>query len=338
MPPGTNAEARKRMIKDSAIWGFILLELAFFSIVGDAVSSSDTAFLSVDNMALLLKQSVPIGIIALGMTVVIINGNIDLSVGATFALAGIVLLDAMTWPIFAGLGDTLVIPVAVALALAVGSVLGAINGLVVWKTGVDAFIVTLGAMLGFRGLVFMYNGENPTSHLNWTLIDLIEMNVLGIAMPTLIFALAAFAVWWLMTRTVHGRNAYAVGDNREAAVNAGIKVGPHMMLNFVLIGFLAALSAVVFYAGSGSVNPNDGMLYELWVITAVVLGGTKLTGGKGSIIGTIGGVIAIQLLRKGLGHIGADTAMVNLVIGSILIAVLYLDKQLNRKGSEELKL
>jgi len=141
-----------------------------------------------------------------------------------------------------------------------------------------------------------------------------------------------------MTRTVHGRNAYAVGDNREAAVNAGIKVGPHMMLNFVLIGFLAALSAVVFYAGSGSVNPNDGMLYELWVITAVVLGGTKLTGGKGSIIGTIGGVIAIQLLRKGLGHIGADTAMVNLVIGSILIAVLYLDKQLNRKGSEELKL
>jgi len=338
LPANTNAEARKRMIKDSAIWGFILLELAFFSIVGDAVSSSDTAFLSIDNMALLLKQSVPIGIIALGMTVVIVNGNIDLSVGATFALAGIVMLDAMSWPIFAGLGDTLVIPFAVALALAVGAILGAINGLVVWKTGVDAFIVTLGAMLGFRGLVFMYNGENPTSHLNWTLIDLIEMNVLGIAMPTLIFAIAAIAVWWLMTRTVHGRNAYAVGDNREAAVNAGIKVGPHMMLNFVLIGFLAALSAVVFYAGSGSVNPNDGMLYELWVITAVVLGGTKLTGGKGSIIGTIGGVIAIQLLRKGLGHIGADTAMVNLVIGSILIAVLYLDKQLNRKGSEELKL
>jgi ribose transport system permease protein len=95
---------------------------------------------------------------------------------------------------------------------------------------------------------------------------------------------------------------------------------------------------VVFYSGSGSVNPNDGMLYELWVITAVVLGGTKLSGGKGSIVGTIGGVIAIQLLRTGLGYIGADTAMVNLVIGVILIAVLYLDRTLNRKGSGELRI
>jgi ribose transport system permease protein len=144
-------------------------------------------------------------------------------------------------------------------------------------------------------------------------------------------------MWFVMTRTVHGRNAYAIGDNREAAVNAGIRVGPHMMINFTIIGFLAALSAVVFYSESGSVNPNDGQLYELWIITAVVLGGTKITGGAGSVIGTFGGVIAIQLLRKGLGHIGADTSTVNLVIGSILIAVLILDRQLNVKGKGELK-
>jgi ribose transport system permease protein len=228
--------------------------------------------------------------------------------------------------------------VAWALALLTGCVLGAINGIVVWKTGVDAFIVTLGAMLGFRGLVFMYNGEQPTSHLNWSLIDFMEFKVLGIGTATIFFLIAAFGVWWMLNRTVHGRNAFAVGDNREAAVNAGIKVGPHMLINFVLIGFLAALSAVVFYSGSGSVNPNDGMLYELWVITAVVLGGTKLSGGKGSIVGTIGGVLAIQLMRTGLGYIGAGTAIVNLVIGLILIAVLYLDKQLNRKGREELKI
>jgi ribose transport system permease protein len=141
-----------------------------------------------------------------------------------------------------------------------------------------------------------------------------------------------------MTRTVHGRNAYAIGDNREAAVNAGIRVGPHMVWNFVLLGFLAGLSSVLFYSASGSVNPNDGTLYELWVITAVVIGGTKLTGGSGSVIGTFGGVIAIQLLRKGLGHIGADTAMVNLVIGLILIAVLLLDQQLNRKGRGDLRI
>jgi len=323
-------------LKRGAIWGFIVLELIFFTVAGQFLSLSEKAFMDAGNMLLLFKQSAPIGIIAMGMTIVMINGNIDLSVGATFALAAIVLLDSMTWPIFAGLGDW-VIPVSWALALLTGVVLGAINGLIVWKTGVDAFIVTLGAMLGYRGLVFMYNGEQPTSHLNWTLVDFAEAQFLGLHTATWFLLLVTAAIWFLMNRTVHGRNAYAIGDNRTAAVNAGIRVGPHMMINFMIIGFLAALSAVVFYSESGSVNPNDGELYELWVITAVVLGGTKLTGGAGSIISTFGGVLAIQLLRKGLAHIGADTETVNLVIGLILIAVLFLDRQLNIKGKEELR-
>jgi len=324
-------------LKHGAIWAFILVELAFFSIAGEYLSVSDKAFMDFDNMLLLLKQSAPIGIIALGMTIIMINGNIDLSVGATYALSAIVLLDSMTWPALQAMGDW-AIPLAWGLALLTGAVLGAINGLIVWKTGVDAFIVTLGSMLGYRGLVFMINGEQPTSHLNWTLVDFAEAQFLGLHTATWFLLLTALALWLMMTRTVHGRNAYAIGNNREAAVNAGIRVGPHMMWNFVLIGFLAALSAVVFHSESGSVNPNDGMLFELWAITAVVLGGTKLTGGYGSIISTLGGVIAIQLLRKGLGHIGAATETVNLVIGLILIAVLLLDRQLNRKGKEELKI
>lgn len=324
-------------LSKGAIWGFIVMELIFFSVAGEFLSISDKAFMDIDNMLLLLKQSAPIGIIAIGMTIIMINGNIDLSVGAIFALSGIILLDSMTWPIFAGLGDW-VIPVSWLLALLMGIALGFINGLIVWKTGVDAFIVTLGSMLGYRGLVFMYNGENPTSNLNWTLVDFAELEFLGLHTATWFLLVVTAIIWFVMTRTVHGRNAYAIGDNREAAVNAGIRVGPHMLINFMIIGFLAALSAVVFYSESGSVNPNDGQLYELWVITAVVLGGTKLAGGAGSIISTFGGVIAIQLLRKGLGHIGADTSTVNLVIGIILIAVLILDRQLNAKGKEELKI
>lgn len=324
-------------LKRGAIWGFIALELVFFSLAGEFLSVSGKGFLDLDNMLLLFKQSAPIGIIAIGMTVIMINGNIDLSVGATFALSAIVLLDSLTWPIFAGLGDW-VIPVSWLLALLTGVVLGAVNGLIVWKTGVDAFIVTLGSMLGYRGLVFMYNGEQPTSHLNWTLVDFAEAQTLGIHTATWFLLGVAAVVWFVMQKTVHGRNAYAIGNNRQAAVNAGIRVGPHMMLNFMLIGFLAALSAVVFYSESGSVNPNDGQLYELWVITAVVLGGTKLTGGSGSVIATLGGVLAIQLLRKGLGYVGANTETVNLVIGIILIAVLFLDRQLNRKGKEALKI
>jgi ribose transport system permease protein len=216
--------------------------------------------------------------------------------------------------------------------------LGALNGLIVWKTGVDAFIVTLGSMLGYRGLVFMYNGEQPTSNLNWTLVDFAEARLLGIHTATWFLLGVTAILWFVMRHTVHGRNAYAIGDNREATVNAGIRVGPHFLINFMIIGFLAALSAVVFYSESGSVNPNDGELYELWVITAVVLGGTKLTGGAGSIISTFGGVLAIELLRKGLAYIGTNTETVNLVIGMILIAVLFLDRQLNIKGKETLKI
>jgi len=327
----------KDMLKRGAIWGFILLELAFFSIIGDQLSASSQPFLAYENLLLVLKQSAPIGIIALGMTIIMINGNIDLSVGATFALAAIVLLDSMTWPFMQAMGDW-AIPLAWFFALMTGVIMGAINGIIVWKTGVDAFIVTLGAMLGFRGIVFMFNGEQPTSHLNWTLVDFAEAQFLGLHTATWFLLGTALVLWLLMTKTVHGRNAYAIGNNRDAAVNAGIRVGPHFVWNFMLIGFLAALSAVVFYSESGSVNPNDGMLYELWAITAVVLGGTKLAGGYGSIISTLGGVIAIQLLRKGLGHIGADTQTVNLVIGLILIAVLVLDRQLNRKGHGELKI
>ncbi|MBF9042918.1 ABC transporter permease [Rhodobacterales bacterium HKCCE4037] len=331
-----NNDTLKNLLKNGAIWGFIVLELVFFEVAGSWWSLSDNAFMDLDNMLLLLKQSAPIGIIAIGMTVIMINGNIDLSVGAIFALSAIVMLDSMSWPFMEAMGDG-AIPLAWLFALLTGCLLGFVNGMVVWKTGVDAFIVTLGAMLGYRGLVFMYNGENPTFHLNWTMVDIAEANVLGFETPALVFLAVVLVVWLLMTRSIHGRNAYAIGDNREAAVNAGIRVGPHFLINFVLIGFLSALSAVAFYSGSGSVNPNDGMLFELWAITAVVLGGTKLTGGRGSIIGTFGGVIAIQLLRKGLGHIGANSETVNLVIGSILIIVLLLDRQLNRKGAEELK-
>ncbi|MAX72522.1 MAG: ribose ABC transporter, partial [Nioella sp.] len=170
------------LIKGGAIWGFIVLELVFFSVAGSFWSLSESAFMDFDNMLLLLKQSAPIGIIAVGMTIIMINGNIDLSVGATFALSAVVMLDSMDWPIMAGLGDW-AIPVAWLLALLTGAVLGFINGIIVWKTGVDAFIVTLGSMLGFRGLVFMYNGENPTFHLNWTMVDIAEWDALGVETP-----------------------------------------------------------------------------------------------------------------------------------------------------------
>ena len=143
---------------------------------------------------------------------------------------------------------------------------------------------------------------------------------------------------FVLSQTVHGRNTYAVGGNREAATSAGIRVGPHMVLNFVIVGFFAALAGITMSTQMGASTPNMGRDFELWTITAVVLGGTRLTGGAGSIIGTLGGVIAIGILRNGMNLMQVPSFYVLVIMGSILITVLFIDKQLTKAGSQELKL
>jgi ribose transport system permease protein len=317
-------------LKRNPIWGFVLIVFIFFSLASDH-------FFAARNMQNILVQTSTIGLIALGMTLVMINGNIDLSVGAILAMAAMIAVDAQSWAAFASWGNWQILP-AVLLALLVGIVLGAINGFIVWKTGVDAFIVTLGAMLGIRGLVFVYSDERSFYASNFAYSDFSAMSVGPLPVLALIFLLAVAVVNWLLSQTVHGRNTYAVGGNRDAAVNAGIRVGPHMMVNFIIIGFLAALSGVLLSTQMGAATPNLGRDYELWVITAVVLGGTKLTGGKGDIIGTLGGVLAIGILRNGMNLMQVPAFYVYVIIGCILIAVLFLDKRFNRQDAQELRL
>jgi ribose transport system permease protein len=304
------------------IWGFVVIIFLFFSFMTQH-------FFALGNLQNILVQTSFIGMIALGMTLVMINGNIDLSVGATMALAA---------SLSVGLQESVGMLPAVAVGLGAGALLGALNGIIVWKTGVDAFIVTLGAMLGIRGLVFVYTQEQSFFSMNFAYSDFGASSVAGVPTLAVIFLISTVIVHILLSRTVHGSNTYAVGDNREAAVNAGIKVGPHMMINFIIVGFLAALSGVMLSTQMGASTPNLGMQYELWTITAVVLGGTKLTGGAGSIVGTFGGVLAIGILRNGMNLMQVPAFYVLVILGSILIAVLFLDKQLNRKGEEELRL
>lgn len=311
------------------IWGFVVLIFAFFSLANEY-------FFDVQNFRNILVQTSTIGLIALGMTLVMINGNIDLSVGAVVALAASLMVDVQSWSAFAAWGDWQLLP-ALLIALASGTALGALNGFIVWKTGVDAFIVTLGAMLGVRGLVFVYTEEQSFYAMNFLFSDL-GGSAMG-PMPTLavLFLVAALLVHLLLSRTVHGRDTYAVGGNREAAVNAGIPVGRHMLVNFMIVGFFAALAGVTLSSQMGAATPNLGRDYELWVITAVVLGGTKLKGGAGTIAGTFGGVLAIGILRNGMNLMQVPAFYVLLILGSILIAVLFLDRQLNRQGAEALR-
>ncbi|MCB8839942.1 ABC transporter permease [Aurantimonas sp. VKM B-3413] len=323
------ASSAGRWIAANPIWGFVVIIFVFFSLSADH-------FFALANFENILVQTSTIGLIALGMTLVMINGNIDLSVGAVVALAASLAVDIQSWEMFSAWGDFAILP-AVLAALAAGALLGALNGVIVWKTGVDAFIVTLGAMLGVRGLVFIYTGEQSFYAMNFLYSDF-GASAIG-PLPTLaaLFILFAAATHFLLSRTVHGRNTYAVGGNREAAVNAGIRVGPHMVVNFVIVGFFAALAGVALSTQMGASTPNLGREYELWTITAVVLGGVKLAGGAGNIVGTVGGVLAIGILRNGMNLMQVPAFFVLVILGVILIAVLFLDKQLNRRGTEEIR-
>jgi len=312
----------RKLIRVSPIWLFVIAITIMFSLTTDH-------FFALGNFQNILVQTSTIGLIALGMTFVMINGNIDLSVGATLALAA---------SLAVGLQPSMGIFPAVAVALLAGMALGGLNGLIVWKTGVDAFIVTLGAMIGVRGLVFVYTKEQSFYAPNFAYSDF-GWSSLG-PLPTLglMFLVCALLAHLVLRYTVHGRNTYAVGGNREATVNAGIRVGPHMVINFIIVGFCAALAGVMVSTQMGASTPNLGRNFELWAITAVVLGGTKLAGGAGTILGTLGGVFAIGILRNGMNLMQVPPFYVLVILGTILITVLFLDKQLNRSGETEVRL
>ncbi|GLQ70895.1 ABC transporter permease [Vibrio penaeicida] len=308
----------KTFLTAQPIWIFVLVSIFVFSFASEH-------FFDVTNFQNILIQTSTIGFIALGMTYVMINGNIDLSVGAVVALSASLAVD---------LQGSIGIPLAVIAALGAGALLGFLNGVLVWKTGVDAFIVTLGAMIGVRGLVFVYTQEQSFYALDFAYSDFGSSDVFGFPTLALLFLVATLLMHIVLKYTVHGRNVYAVGGNRKSSIDSGIRVGPHMVINFVLVGFFAAFAGVTLSTQMGAATPNLGRDFELWTITAVVLGGTRLTGGAGSIIGTLGGVLAIGILRNGLNLLQVPAFYVLVIMGSILILVLFIDKKVNQSGSK----
>lgn len=309
------------LVKKQPIWIFVLVCFVFFSF-------ASPYFFDTNNFSNILVQASTIGLIALGMTFVMINGNIDLSVGATLALAA---------SLAVGLQPELGLMGAVLAGLLAGVLIGALNGIIAWKTGVDAFIVTLGAMIGVRGLVFIYTGEQSFYAQDLAYSDFGSSEIFFVPVLAFIFIFLVIVSHLLLKYTIHGRNVFAVGGNRAAAKEAGIRVGPHMLLNFIFVGFMAALSGILLSTQMGASTPNLGRDYELWTITAVVLGGTRLTGGYGSIIGTLGGVLAIAILRNGMNLIQVPSFYVQIILGSILIVVLFIDKRFLEQEGQGVK-
>lgn len=276
-------------------------------------------FLTVPNILNVFTQVSVNAIIAVGMCFVILTGGIDLSVGSTLAIAG---------AIAASLAQKNVnIVLILVLTVIIGGLIGLVNGIIVAKGKIQAFIVTLATMTVFRGVTYVYTNGTPISGLGTNFTFIGNGTIFGIPLPVVIIAIVALIAWYVLTQTRYGRYVYAVGGNEDSSRLSGINTDKIKALVYVLSGAAAALSAIVVTSRIGSASPNAGSGFELDAIAAVVLGGTSLSGGEGSLTGTIIGAMIIGVLNNGLNLMNVSPFYQSIVKGLVILLAVMLDKK-----------
>lgn len=279
-------------------------------------------FLSVNNIINVIRQVSINGILAAGMTMVIISGGIDLSVGSVAAICG---------AIVAGTQLKLGLAPAMLLSVATGALLGLINGLVITKGKVAPFVATLGMTTVARGLTLIYTGGRPIYNLTDAFRVLGAGYVGPIPVPVLILALVIAVVHFVMSSTVFGREVYALGGNEEAARYSGINVERRRMLVYISMGLLSAVTGIVLTSRLGSADPTAGVGFETDAIAAVVIGGTSMSGGEGSVIGSLIGALIIGVMNNGLNLLNVSPYYQQIFKGLIVVLAVLMDSASRRK-------
>jgi ribose transport system permease protein len=281
-------------------------------------------FLTRSNLFNVLDQSVVIGIVAVGMTFVILTGGIDLSVGSIAGLTGIILGLAV---------QSLPLSLAILMAVAAGAGIGLLSGLLIAYFGLAAFVVTLGMMAICRSLAYILSGQTAISNIPSGMSDIVYTDVFGIPANVVFLAILYAVAWAYLTYTKGGRTIYAVGSNKEAARAAGLNVFLYAILPYVFSGALSAVAVTFSIAQLLSADPLMGNAWELDAIAAVVIGGASLFGGRGSIIGTLIGVLIMVMIRNGLNLLGVSPFWQGSAIGSIIIVALLIESVVSRRVS-----
>ena len=308
----------RALLRDHAavvsIAGFFLIVCLYFSLTADA-------FLSEGNILNLVRQAAPTIIVAVAMTFVITTGGIDLSVGSTLALVSAlsaISIDAgVPWP------------VAVVAMLAVGALIGGLNGFFTAYEGIPAFIVTLASLSAVRGFALLLTKgySIPIGETN-PFVVIGRGWVFGLPLPALI-ALVCVAIGFVaLTRMRFGQYVTGIGSNREAVRRAGVNVRAYTMAVYMLSGLAAALGGIIIAARLGSGSSNAAVGFELEVIAAVVLGGTNLFGGQGTIVGTLLGALTIAVIGNGLILSHISPYFTQIVTGGIILAAIWLNRRL----------
>jgi len=304
----------------------LIIALVVLCVVG--IITAGDRFASTDNLVTILRLAAVVGVVSIGMTFVITGGGIDLSVGAILALASV-------WATTTGtqdMADSIGWIAMVFSALLVGTCAGLINGILIAYGKVVPFIATLAMLASARGLAEVIADRKTQIIRNQGFTDFFGGEPLGIPVIVIIFALVTIAGWFLLNRTTFGRRTFAVGGNPEAARLAGIKVQRHTVYLYALLGLTCGIAAVMLMSRTTTGSSTHGTGLELQAIAAVVIGGTLLSGGRGTVVGTLLGVLIFTTLTNvfTLNNLSTSTqAVFNGVI--IVIAVLLQQRIANRK-------
>jgi len=275
-------------------------------------------FFTLNNLPIVLRNASFVGLVALGETLVLLIGGIDLSVGAAAGLSAIVGALMLTR---LGIHPYLVIP----LTALFGLLLGFANAFFIARLRLNPFIVTLASGEIFAGLTLVITQGYPVRPLGPEFRMFGQASLFGIPVPVVVFFGAALILWWVLTRTRFGRNIYAVGGNREAAALVGIRVWRIEFLTFGLAGVFAALAGILYASRMDAAQPSVGEGWMLSAITAAIIGGTSLRGGEGTIIGTVFGAVLLTVLQNGTVLMNVSGYWQRVIIGLVVLVAILAD-------------
>lgn len=289
----------------------------FLCLMSVVFACTSPAFVTPVNIVNILTASSVIGLMAIGATFVIASGCIDLSTASTMALSSVVCAWAVQSQHASG-------PLAVAIAIAVGGICGIVTGALINFTRAPSFIITLGMLSINRALAFIFTGGVPIYGLEEGVTKIAESQWCGLSFPAIAMLSMALVAYLLLSRTQFGAQTLLLGDNPSASEAMGVQVSRLRLAVFALAGCFSGLAGFIFMARTNSGDPSAGMNYELTAITAVVLGGANLFGGRAAIAGTLAGILCLSVLQNGLNLMAISTFYQTLFIGVVLVLASFL--------------
>jgi ribose/xylose/arabinose/galactoside ABC-type transport system permease subunit len=289
-----------------------------------ALTATSDSFLTVNNLSNLVRQTSVVGVVAIGMSFVIITGGIDLSVGAVVGFSGILSTILMK----NGMGMILAIIVSILCSM----LIGLINGILIHNGKVPPFIATMGIMAIVRGMIMLVSGARMIAGLPKAFTDFAQINIIGLPSLFFVWLIVIVAAAFITKWTVFGRNVYAVGSNTEAARLSGINVKTVIYKTYILSAFTSAVAGILMTSRLGNGIPTAGQGYEMDAIAAAVLGGASLSGAEGTILGTVLGAIIMATLRNGGNLLGINPFILDISIGALIIIAVLIDQ--NAKGKK----